>query len=203
MFDRNMTRPRRSGPTGKSKESMPLRTALSRRTKAELIDFLLELAEADRGILRQLTANFDVAPSPAELVARTREAIADATAFDVRDINRNFAYDYAAYDEVKRNLGRLVKAGQLPATMELALELMKRASHQVKMSDEGLMTQDIEDCLGVVLDALSKCNLPAHKVIAWCSAMLKSDRVGCIGTGELELLQSQFQTAAARKFRKD
>ena len=55
----------------------------------------------------------------------------------------------------------------------------------------------------MVLDALRKCNLPPHKVITWCSAMLKSDRVGCIGTGELELLQSQFQTAGAREFRKD
>ena len=43
-----------------------------------------------------------------ELVAATRQAIADATDFDERDINRNFDYDYEAYSEVKRNLGRLI-----------------------------------------------------------------------------------------------
>ena len=57
----------------------------------------MELAEADRGVLRQLTARFDVATTPDELVAATHQAIADATDFDERDINRNFAYDYEAY----------------------------------------------------------------------------------------------------------
>ncbi len=31
---------------------------------------------------------------PQELAATTRQAIADATDFDERDINRNFSYDY-------------------------------------------------------------------------------------------------------------
>jgi hypothetical protein len=62
--------------------------------------------------------------------------------------------------------------------MPLALELMKHGSYQVEMSDEGLMTQDIEDCLDVVLKALEKCDPPAAEVIAWCSAMFDTDRVG-------------------------
>jgi hypothetical protein len=111
------------GPT------VALRAALTRRKKAELVDALMELAQGDRGVLRQLTARFDVAPTPDDLVAATRRAIADATDFDERDINRNFAYDAAAYSEVKRNLGRLIAAGQLGPAMSLALELMKRGSY--------------------------------------------------------------------------
>ena len=38
--------------------------------------------------------------------------------------------------------------------MELALSLMKSGSEQVEMSDEGLMTADIEDCLRVVIKAV-------------------------------------------------
>ena len=136
--------------------------------------------QADRGILRQLTARFDVAAAPDELVAATRQAIADATDFDERDINRNFDYDYEAYREVKRNLGRLIDSGQLRLAMQLSLELMKQGSYQVEMSDEGMMTEDIEDCLSVVLKTLKKCDLPADEVIAWCSAMLDNDRVGFI-----------------------
>src|SRR5262245_2976812 len=106
-------KPKKVAPASKRPESMaPLRRALSRRKKAELVDTLLELAQADRGVLRQLTARFDVPAAPDELVAATHQAIADATAFDRRDINRNFAYDYEAYDEVKRNLGRLIGSGQ-------------------------------------------------------------------------------------------
>src|SRR5262249_39678797 len=153
-----------------------LRQALGRRKKAELVEVFLELAEADRGVLRQLTARFDVSAAADELVAATRQAIADATAFDKRDSNRNFAYDDQAYGEVRRNLGRLVGGGELRLALALALELMKHGSYQVEMSDEGLMTEEIEDGLGVVITGLKKCDLPAAAVIAWCTAMLANDR---------------------------
>jgi hypothetical protein len=158
----------------------------------------MELAEADRGFLRQLTARFDVMVAPDELVAATCQAIADATAFDKRDINRNFAYDHQAYSAVKRNLSRLIGSGQLRQAMPLALELMKRGSYQVEMSDEGMMTEEIEDGLEVVLEALRGSDLPEAEVIAWCSAMLESDRIGFILREPIQSLQTHFQTIGAR-----
>jgi hypothetical protein len=191
--------PKKAAPASKRPESMaPLHRALCRRKKAELVDTLLELAQADRRVLRQLTARFDVAAAPDELVAATQQAITDATAFDRRDINRNFAYDYEAYGEVKRNLGRLIDEGQLPVAMRLARELMKQGSYQVEMSDEGLMAQDIEGCLDVVLKALEKCDLPATEVIAWCSAMLDEDRVGFIARESLQSLRNRVQATAGK-----
>jgi hypothetical protein len=175
-----------------------LRRALSRRKKAELVEILLGTAHANRGVLRQLAARFDVAAAPDELVGATHQAITDATAFDERDINPNFAYDYEAYHEVKRNLGRLIGLGQLQLAMRLALELMRQGSYQVEMSDEGLMAQDIEDCLDVVLRAFEKCDLPAAEVIAWCSAMLGEDRVGFIARESLQSLRDRAQASAGR-----
>jgi uncharacterized Zn finger protein len=187
--------PKKPVPSRKQPEpTTELRQALTRRKKAELVDVLLELAQADRGVLRQLTARFDVVASPDELVAATRRAISDATAFDQRDINRNFDYDDEAYLEVKRNLGRLIASGQSRLAMQLALELMKRGSHQVEMSDEGMMTGDIEDCLSVVIEALTKCDLPADEVITWCSTMLDNDRVGCIVQEPLQSLRNHSRT---------
>ena len=192
-------KPRRAVPSRKPPgPTAELRQSLARRKKTELVDVLMELAEADRGVLRQLTARFDVATSPDDLVAATRQAIADATDFDERDINRNFDYDYEAYGEVKRNLGRLIGSGRLRLAMPLALELMKRGSYQVEMSDEGLMTEDVEEGLNVVLEALRKSDLPAAEVIAWCSAMLENDRVGFIAREPLQSLRNHFQRAAAR-----
>jgi hypothetical protein len=192
-------KPKKPAPARKRSESTAeLRQALTRRKKAELVDALLELAQADRGVLRQLTARFDVAATPDELGAATRQAIADATDFDERDINRNFDYDYEAYREVKRNLGRLIAAGQLRLAMRLALELMKEGSYQVEMSDEGMMTQDIEECLSVVLKALKKCDLPVAEIITWCSAMLDNDRVGFIAREPLQSLRNHLQADAAR-----
>jgi uncharacterized Zn finger protein len=175
-----------------------LRTALAQRRKAELVDVLMELAQADRGVLRRLTARFDVAAAPEELVAATRRAITDATGFDKRDINRNFTYDYEAYREVKRNLRRLIDTRQLPQAMQLSLELMKAGSYQVAMSDEGLMTDDIEDCLSVVIKALTQCDQPAGEIIAWCSAMHDSDRAGFIAEKQLQSLRHQFRPAGTR-----
>ena len=71
--------------------------ALAKRTKAELVDVIVELARTDSGIMRRLESRFSVEASPDELVAATGVAISDATDFDERDINRNFSYDYEAY----------------------------------------------------------------------------------------------------------
>jgi hypothetical protein len=42
---------------------------------------------------------------------------------------------------------------------------MDQGSRQVEMSDEGLMTEDIEKCLSVVTKALQKCDLPTGEKI--------------------------------------
>ena len=172
-----------------------LRKALARRTKDELIDILVEFARADRALLSRLGARFELQTPPKELIVATRQAIADATAFDEREINYNFSYDYEAYDEVQQNLRRLTELGQLRPAMELSLELMAKGSYQVESSDEGLMTDDIEACFNPVLKALRKCDLPSAEVIAWCTEMLKADRVGFLCDQELRALRQQFEVS--------
>jgi hypothetical protein len=174
-----------------------LRKALLKQTKAALVDILVELAKDDRSLLRHLGERFDLESPPPELAAATRQAIADATDFDERDINHNFAYDSAAYTEVQRNLSRLIDLGELRLAMELSLELMKQGSYQVEMSDEGLMTYDIEECLQVVVAALRKCDLPPVEIATWCEAMTKADRVGCIYDRELEELRKRFKPSGS------
>ncbi len=174
-----------------------LRKALAKRKRDELVAVLLELASDDRRILGQLTSRFEVATPPEELVGATRQAIANATDFDERDMNHNFDYDYEAYSEVRRNLSRLLDLDQLPFAMELALELMEEGSRQVEMSDEGLMTDDIEECLMVVIKALRKCGLPPGEVLAWCSAMLDNDCVKFICQCDLQSLRQHFEASTS------
>jgi uncharacterized Zn finger protein len=189
MARRRTTKPAPARP----EPTAELARTLARRTKKELVDVLLELARADRRVLRQLTAQFGVVAAPDELVAATHQAIVDATDFDKRDINRNFDYDYEAYAEVKRNLGRLIEAGHWRQAMDLSLELMKQGSCQVEMSDEGMMTADIEDCLSVVIGAFKRCDLPVGEILRWCTAMLDNDRAGFISRKPLEALQKRLQ----------
>ncbi|MBI3468556.1 MAG: hypothetical protein HY000_36605 [Planctomycetes bacterium] len=174
-----------------------LRKALAKRTKAELVDALMEIAEDDRRIVRQLESRFELHVPSKELVAATRQAIVDATDFDERDANYNFSYDYAAYETVKRNFGRLIQEGHLRAAMELSLLLMSDGSYQVEMSDEGLMSEDVEKCLKIVLKALKKCDLPPKDIVQWCDAMIKKDRVGFICDDELRALKRRFGASAS------
>ena len=81
--------------------------------------------------------------------------------------------------------------------MTLALELMKEGSCQVEMSDEGLMTDEIEECLMIVIKALEKHNLPADESLAWCCAMLENDCVGFICRNELESLRRRFEASTS------
>lgn len=168
-----------------------LREAVAKLTKEELVDFVAEMARADTGIRRKLETRFQLEPSGRDLVAETASAISNATDFDERQINQNFSYDYEAYDVVKRNFGRLAASGNLREAMALSLELMRQGSYQVEMSDEGLMSYEIEECLQVVIKALQKSDLPVEEVRQWCEEMARKDRIQCICRDELRSLQDR------------
>ena len=163
-------------------------TALSKQTKAALIDELVKLIENDRGLARRLAQRFQIESPPETLIQDTRQAIADATDYDHRQMNYNFDYDYAAYQTVEKNFGKMIKAGDLASPMDLALELMKSGSEQVEMSDEGLMTGDIEDCLRVVIAAMKSVDLPAETQRTWAKNMQRAARVDFICDEELRAL---------------
>ena len=163
---------------------------LSKQTKAVLIDELVELIEDDRRLARRLALRFQVESPPEALVQETRLAIAEATDYDEREINYNFDYDYVAYQTVEKNLKKLVRAGDHESVMDLALVLMKSGSEQVEMSDEGLMTDDIEDCLRVVIKAMKASDLPAETIRTWAKNMRRADRVAFICDEELGALAS-------------
>jgi len=171
-----------------------LRKALSKQKKAELVEVIMGFATSNR-TMRQLEARFNVEPPPEEILASTRQAIADATDFDEREINHNFDYDYQAYSDVKRNFSRLIKLGHLREAMELSLELMSQGSYQVEMSDEGMMTEDVEECLRVVIKALGKSDLPAEDTVAWCTKMATKDRVGFICNEEIQSLKNRLDAS--------
>lgn len=159
-----------------------------KQTKTSLVDELIALIEENNRVARRLMQRFRVELPPGRLIEETRQAIADATAYDPREMNRNFAYDYEAYETVKRNFEKLIEAGQLESAMDLALELMRSGSEQVEMSDEGLMTGDIEDCLRVVIKAVESADLAGGGVKTWAKKMRQADRVGLICDKELKAL---------------
>ncbi|WP_186774665.1 hypothetical protein [Allorhodopirellula solitaria] len=107
-----------------------------------------------------------------------------ATQVDERRLNHNFDYDYGAYEAAQAGLKRLVETGEHEEAKRLSIELMKRGSYQVARSDEGLMTEEIEDCLKPVIKAIAKTGGVEAK--EWATAMIAADEVGFICEAELK-----------------
>lgn len=152
---------------------------LKRSDKVRLIACLLELADSIPEVWQALETRFPLEPrTTADLISRTQTAIARATDFDDREINRNFDYDSDAYEQVQKYFRQLVTSGQLEPVMELALELMSAGSYQVEMSDEGLMWHEIEACLDIVASAVERSEMAADRALLWCAQMEQNDRMG-------------------------
>ena len=163
--------------------------ALKKRTKADLIGLIMELAKSNAALSRTLETELNVQKPVDLLVADVESAICLATDFDDRDFNHNFDYDYDAYESVKKGFKKLVKLGHLEDVKRLALRLMNDGSYQVECSDEGMMTDDIEACLRPVIRAVKTTQ--AAEASRWASEMLLADRVGFICEHELKPLAGQ------------
>ena len=67
------------------------------------------------------------------------------------------------------------------------------ATDFVEMSDQGVMTRDIEEYLQAVFKAFKNCDLPPDAALARRQAVGKSDPVGRVYLRELEPLSKQFK----------
>ena len=58
----------------------------------------------------------------------------------------------------------------------------------MEMSDEGLMFDDVEECVHVVIKGLKKADLPKETIQTWAKQMQRADRIDCICDKELGVL---------------
>ena len=162
---------------------------LRKRTKADLIAMLLAIAQEHAVVAEDLEDLLHVEKPMEQLVADLSSAIERATDFDRRLMNHNFKVDWQAYVDVRKGLSLLVEQGRLEEAKLMALELMKSGSHQVECSDEGLMLDDICDCLMPVIQAVKTAG--GVEAAQWASDMLKADRIQFICKQELAELRRE------------
>jgi hypothetical protein len=127
---------------------------LHKRTKAELVAMVLAIAREHAVVARELEVQLQIEKPADLLVADVSSAIDHATDFDERMMNYNFDVDWQAYADVRKGLSQLIERGCLEDAKSLALKLMKSGSYQVECSDEGLMADDIYQCLKPVIQAV-------------------------------------------------
>ena len=160
--------------------------ALRKRTKADITSLVITLAKKHAAMARDLETVLAIEKPVSLLVADVSSAIDRATDFDEHMRNHNFDIDWQAYKDVKLGLVKLIELGQLEDVKTLALKLMKDGSYQVECSDEGMMTDEIQDCLNPVIQAVQADS--GKKAVKWASEMLRADRVGFICEHELNEL---------------
>lgn len=163
--------------------------ALRQQTKVDLIALILRMADEHAVIARELEDQLNIEKPVSQLVPDVSAAIDRATSFDRRKMNRNFDVDWQAYAAVQKGLARLVELGHLADAKSLALHLMKAGSYQVECSDEGLMSDEICDCLRPVIEAVEAAG--GSEAAQWARDMSQADRVGVICHEELAELRGE------------
>jgi hypothetical protein len=171
----------------KSDRFSPIEKELHKRTKAELVAMILAIAKEHAVVARELEDRLAIEKPMDLLVADVSSAIDRATDFDERMMNHNFDVDWQAYADVQKGLSLLVELGHLADAKSLALKLMKDGSYQVECSDEGLMTDEICQCLKPVIRAVKAAG--GDEAVKWAGDMQTADRVGFICDKELAELR--------------
>lgn len=160
---------------------------LRKRTKEELAAMILAIAKEYAVVARELEVRLPIEKPVDLLIADVSSAIDRATNFDERQMNHNFDVDWQAYAEVQKGLSLLVELGHLADAKSLAHKLMKDGSYQVECSDEGLMIDDINQCLKPVIRAVKAAGGGA--AAKWAGEMQTADHVGFICDKELAALR--------------
>lgn len=160
---------------------------LRKQTKAELIALLLAIGKKDLAVLRELETRLQVERPLDLLVAELSVAIGRATDFEEGGRRNDLDIDWEAYKDVKKGLARLIELGHLAEARLLAVHLMKAGSRQVEASDEGLMADELSECLRPVIRAVQRSG--DHTAAEWAGEMQTADRVGFICERELGKLR--------------
>ena len=131
------------------------------------------------------------------LVHDIEVAIEIATRVDAQELyrNRNFEIDWRAYEAVQRGLSQLIQKENIEEAKALALKLMRKGSYQMTCSDEGLMQEEIENCLRPVISAVAESSDGSQ----WAREMLRSDGTGCVCQRELTELAGLIQTTSSSR----
>lgn len=158
-----------------------LRLALRKTKKFDLVEIALRVAQEEKASEWLLEREVALDKPVDLLVNDVGVAIDMATRVDEERINYNFWFDRRAYQAVRRGLSQLIEKSAIEEAKALALKLMRKGSHQIESSDEGLMQEEIENCLLPVISAVA--GSPGSS--DWARNMLQCDVTGCVCRREL------------------
>lgn len=149
-----------------------------------MVELTLQLAEGQMASQWTLEKELNLDKPVDLLVHDIESAIEIATQVDELQLNHNFDYDWRAYEAVHWGLEQLIAKDAIEEAKALSLSLAKKGSYQMTCSDEGLMQEDIENCLRAVISAVTDSPDAAE----WAWKMRLNDSSGFLCEEELREL---------------
>jgi len=156
-------------PQEKTVDVKFLEPFLKKHTKAQLIEFIKDLAQRYPDVLEYLLDQVDLSTGTVgNMVDALRNEIQELSAepgWRNHWDNEGYTPDYS---RVKNRLEALFDQGYADEIIALGQELLEAGIRQVEMShDEGETEQEIAACMDVVFQALSKSSLSAAEQMLW------------------------------------
>ena len=147
------------------------------KSKAQLIELLLEFAEEYPDVARDLQDRRQVATgSTKTLVARLRKEIHDVGAkpgWQRHWSDEAYAPDYSG---IYRRLSALLEAGHPDEVLDLGRELVIVGLRQAQQSDdEGETADQVASCMPVIVEALDRSSLSRAAKLAWAVEAVLED----------------------------
>jgi uncharacterized Zn finger protein len=149
---------------------------LQDKSKAQLVELLLELAEQHSDIAQDLMDRQEiVSGSTKKLIARLRKEMREvgaAPGWQRHWSDEGYTPDYSG---IRRQLSALLEAGHADEVLALGKELVTVGTRQAEESDdEGETADQVASCMPIIVEALDRSSLSPAAKLAWAvGAVLK------------------------------
>lgn len=154
--------------------------SLAGLSKEELISFVCEASLRWPALCRHVLMETEQDQPLTGLIGDIQAAIRAATFIPKEKLNRNFDYDVEEYEQVRIGLRKLMRLGHISEAMDLAIELLEAGNSQVEASDEGMMTEEIVECVNVVTEVVDFSGNATERQ-AWANRLAYSDYLSILG----------------------
>jgi uncharacterized Zn finger protein len=170
---------------------------LQGKSKAQLMDLLLELAQQHADIAQDLMDRREIASgSTRRLVTRLRQEIRNAGSepgWQNQWHGEGYTPDYSG---IRSKLNSLLEAGHADEVLNLGRELLIVGTRQVGESDdEGETSEEIASCVPLVAEALERSSLSPAAKLAWAVEAVLKDEYGLSASFEEYLNRRHPQEA--------
>ena len=181
----------------RKKTAKSIKAILEGKSRAELLNMLLDLAESNPDLARRIR---DVE----EIKSGNVKHAVDSLQKQIRSITRQPAWsdywseerDLPDYAPIREQLAALLAGGHAEAVLQLGEELWSLAQEQVEQSDDdGETGIEISYCLDVVLDALPRTSLTPSQQILWMIDHILDDDYSLLESCSSRLDNQNYNTS--------